>query len=46
MEILELSLKEIEMMISKGEITDAKTIVGIHYIKNPMEIHPLGIIIE
>ena len=33
MEILELSLTEIEKMISKGEITDAKTIVGIYYLK-------------
>lgn len=34
MEILELSLNEIEKMINQGEITDAKTIVGIHYVKN------------
>lgn len=34
MEILELSLNEIETMISNGEITDAKTIVGIFYLKN------------
>jgi ADP-ribose pyrophosphatase len=33
MEILELSLDEIEEMISLGSINDAKTIVGIHYIK-------------
>nr|MBP9583030.1 NUDIX hydrolase [Ignavibacterium sp.] len=33
MEILELSLNEIETMINKGEITDAKTIVGIFYLK-------------
>ncbi len=33
MEILELSLNEIETMISNGEITDAKTIVGIFYLK-------------
>lgn len=33
MEILELSLNEIEIMISNGEITDAKTIVGIFYLK-------------
>ncbi len=34
MEILEFSIGEIEKMISDGEITDAKTIVGIHYLKN------------
>jgi len=34
MEILELSLSEIEVMIEQGKITDAKTIVGIHYLKN------------
>ena len=34
MEILELSLNEIEEMILKGEITDAKTIVGIYFLKN------------
>ena len=34
MEILELSLNEIENMITKGKITDAKTIVGIYYLKN------------
>jgi soluble cytochrome b562 len=34
MEILEFSISEIEKMISNGEITDAKTIVGIHYLKN------------
>lgn len=34
MEILELSLNEIEKMIAGGEITDAKTIVGIHYLIN------------
>ena len=33
MEILELSLTEIEKMICNGEITDAKTIVGIFYLK-------------
>ena len=33
MEILELPLNEIEKMISNGEITDAKTIVGIFYLK-------------
>jgi ADP-ribose pyrophosphatase len=33
MEILELSLNEIEEMIIKGEIKDAKTIAGIHYIR-------------
>lgn len=33
MEILELPLTEIEKMISEGEITDAKTIVGIYYLK-------------
>lgn len=33
MEILELSLNEIEKMIVRGDITDAKTIVGIHYLK-------------
>jgi hypothetical protein len=32
MEILELTMEEIEIMISSGEINDAKTIVGIHYI--------------
>ena len=34
MEILELSLNQVEEMILKGEITDAKTIVGIYYLKN------------
>ncbi len=34
MEILELSLDEIEKMIANGEITDAKTIVGIYFLKN------------
>jgi len=34
MEIMELSIEEIEKLISSGEITDAKTIVGIHYLKN------------
>ena len=34
MEILEYSLPEIEEMISSGEITDAKTIAGIYYLKN------------
>ena len=34
MEILEYSLDEIENMIRNGEITDAKTIVGIYYLKN------------
>ena len=34
MEILELTLNELENMISKGKITDAKTIVGIYYLKN------------
>lgn len=34
MEIMELSIEEIEKSISSGEITDAKTIVGIHYLKN------------
>lgn len=33
MEILELPLGEIEEMIIKGEIKDAKTIAGIHYIR-------------
>ena len=33
MEILELTINEIEEMIIKGEIKDAKTIVGIHYIR-------------
>jgi ADP-ribose pyrophosphatase len=42
MEILELSLKEIEKMIANSEITDAKTIVGVHYLKNLVEIHPFG----
>ena len=32
MEILELSSDEIEKMILSGEINDAKTIVGMHYI--------------
>ena len=35
MEVLELSLNEIETMINNGEITDSKTIVGIYYLKNP-----------
>jgi ADP-ribose pyrophosphatase len=34
MEILEYSMDQIEKMILSGEITDAKTIVGIYYIKN------------
>jgi len=34
MEILEYSLDEIENMIRNGQITDAKTIVGIYYLKN------------
>jgi ADP-ribose pyrophosphatase len=34
MEILELTLTEIEKMIMSGEITDAKTIVGIYYLTN------------
>jgi len=34
MEILELSLGEIEAMIMNGEIKDAKTIAGIYYLKN------------
>ena len=34
MEILELPINKIEEMITKGEITDAKTIVGIYYLKN------------
>lgn len=34
MEILEFSISEIEKMIRNGDITDAKTIVGIHYLKN------------
>ena len=34
MEILEFSMDQIEKMILSGEITDAKTIVGIYYIKN------------
>lgn len=34
MEILELSIAEIQHMIMKGEITDAKTIVGIYYLQN------------
>jgi ADP-ribose pyrophosphatase len=33
MEILELTMGEIEKMIASGEINDAKTIVGIHYLK-------------
>ena len=33
MEILEFSIEEIELMISSGKITDAKTIVGIFYLK-------------
>ena len=34
MEILEFSLNQIEKMIVKCEITDAKTIVGIYFLKN------------
>jgi len=34
MEILELTLAEIEAMILSGEINDGKTIVGIYYLKN------------
>lgn len=32
MEILELTIEEIEKMIISGKINDAKTIVGMHYI--------------
>lgn len=32
MEILELTVEEIEKMIISGDINDAKTIVGMHYI--------------
>ena len=39
MEILELSLSEIEEMIEQGKITDAKTIVGIYYLKNSALFH-------
>ncbi len=34
MEIIELSLEEIEKMIISGKIDDGKTIVGIHYISH------------
>ena len=34
MEILELSVQEIESLILSGKMTDAKTIVGIYYFKN------------
>lgn len=34
MEMMELTVDEIESMISSGKITDAKTICGIHYYKN------------
>lgn len=34
MEILELTMNEIQQMIMNGEITDAKTIVGIYYLQN------------
>jgi ADP-ribose pyrophosphatase len=34
MEVLELSLDEIEKKITSGKIVDAKTICGIHYYKN------------
>lgn len=34
MEILELTINEIQQMIMNGEISDAKTIVGIHFLKN------------
>lgn len=34
MEIIEVTLKQAEEMIINGEITDAKTIVGIHYLTN------------
>lgn len=36
MEIFELSLQEIESLILAGKITDAKTIVGIYYLKNQL----------
>lgn len=34
MEIFELSLNEIEKMIANGEITDAKTIIGVFYLNS------------
>jgi ADP-ribose pyrophosphatase len=34
MEIIELTLEEIEKMIISGKINDAKTIAGIHYISH------------
>jgi ADP-ribose pyrophosphatase len=34
MEILEYSIDEIQKMIISGKITDAKTIVGVYYLKN------------
>jgi ADP-ribose pyrophosphatase len=37
MEILDLSIAEIEAMIISGEINDAKTIVGTYYIKNLLQ---------
>ena len=39
MEILELPLNQIEKMISDGEITDAKTIVGIFYLKSQLKLN-------
>lgn len=36
MEIFELSIDEIEKMIAEGEIKDAKTIVGINFLKNSL----------
>ncbi len=42
MEILELSLKQIEEMILNGEITDAKTIVGIYYFRSQLKLNFKG----
>jgi len=36
MQVLELSLEEIETKIKTGEIADAKTICGIYYYKNKL----------
>ena len=38
MEILEFSMDEIEQKIESGEIIDAKTICGIHYVKNRLKL--------
>ncbi len=41
MQLLELSLDEIELKIRTGEISDAKTICGIYYYKNSLSTNNL-----